>query len=279
MSRFSTWRRSPTREEHVAFVLSGGGSRGAVQVGMLAELTERGIRPDRLYGTSVGAINAASFSGDPTAEGLDRLAHIWLGLSDKVVFPRGRLFGPWQFLQARASMHDATGIRSLIESGLRFERFEDATIPIEVVATVLADGSERWFDKGPALPALLASAAIPGFLPPVTVNGEVLIDGGVVNNVPISRAIEKGATRIYVLLCSAIRPSTPYPRRPIEAVFAAGAIARAARFPRDLLAVDEAVEVIVFAPGNEGADYRDFQKTPEWIDRGRAVVNDVLGSR
>lgn len=267
----------PRRESgHVAFVLGGGGSRGAAQVGMLAALLERGITPNRIYGASVGAINAASFSGDPTLQGVDRLAHTWLGLDADAVFPRGRFFGPWQFLQSRSAVHDALGVRALITAGLRYEHLQDSPIPIEVVATVLGTGEERWFREGPALPALLASAAIPGVLPPVNIDGEVLIDGGVVNNVPISQAIKNGATTIYVLLCGPLHPRTPYPKRPIEAIFAAGALARAARFPRELADLPPGVSVVVFSPGSEGSDYRDFSQTPYWIDAGRREVARVL---
>src|ERR1700733_6073465 len=88
-----------------AFVLAGGGSRGAVQIGMLAELIDRGIRADRVYGASVGAINGAAYAGNPTAKGVEKMAEIWRNVKGTDIFPRGALDGPWAFLQKRAAVH------------------------------------------------------------------------------------------------------------------------------------------------------------------------------
>ena len=93
-------------------------------------------------------------------------------------------------------MYPNTGIRKIVVEGINFERLEDAAIPVEVVATSLTDGRERWFTYGSAVEAVLASSAVPAIFPPVEIDGERYIDGGVVNNVPIRRAIDAGATRI-----------------------------------------------------------------------------------
>ena len=74
-----------------AFVLAGGGSRGAVQVGMLEELVRRGIRADRVFGASVGAINGAAYAGNPTPEGIEHMATIWRRIKGTDIFPRGTL--------------------------------------------------------------------------------------------------------------------------------------------------------------------------------------------
>jgi NTE family protein len=270
-------RTSPEPATMTAFVLAGGGSRGAVQVGMLAELVDRGIRADRVYGASVGAVNGAAYCGDPTPEGMKRLESVWRGLSGAQVFPRSIGHGPWTFLQQRPSVHSAAGLRKVIEDGLDYERLEDAVVPLEVVTTSLSDGRERWLTRGPVVEAVLASAAIPAIFPPVELDGDLLVDGGVVNNVPISRPIAAGASRIYVLLCGPLHYRPRPPRRPVEAVLTGFFVAVHARFGRELALLPEGVEVVVFSGGGEpSADYRDFSATPELIEAGRAEVASVL---
>lgn len=272
------WRRTPPAPTGMtAFVLAGGGTRGAVQVGMLSELVDRGIRADRVYGASVGAVNGAAYCGDPTPEGMKHLESVWRSLSGARVFPRSLGHGPWTFLQQRPSVHSAAGLRQVIEDGLDYERLEDATIPLEVVTTSLSDGRERWLTQGPVVEAVLASAAIPAIFPPVLVEGDLLVDGGVVNNVPISRAIAAGATRVYVLLCGPLHYQPRPARRPVEAVLTGFFVAIHARFSRELALLPEGVEVVVFSGGGDpSADYRDFSGTPELVEAGRAEVSAVL---
>jgi NTE family protein len=261
-----------------AFVLAGGGSRGAVQVGMLEELIRRGIRADRVFGASVGAINGASFAGNPTLEGVEHMARVWRGVKGTEIFPRGTFDGPWAFLQKRASVHANTGLRAIIESGIDYENLEDAIIPVEVVTTSMTDGRERWISRGPAVEAILASSAIPSIFPPVTIDGDMLVDGGVVNNVPISRALAAGCDRIYVLLCGPLHYRPRPPQRPVEAQLTAFFVAIHARFVRELAALPPGVEVVVFSGGGEpSGQYRDFSATATLIDEGRREVADVLG--
>jgi NTE family protein len=258
-------------------VLAGGGSRGAVQVGMLAELVARGIAADRVFGASVGAINGAAYAGDPTPEGVAHMAGVWRGITGNDVFPRGTFDGPWAYFQKRPSVHANSGLRKIIEEGVGYENLEDAQVPIEVVTTSLTDGRERWITRGPATEAILASSAIPAMFPPMTVDGDVLIDGGVVNNVPISRALSAGCRRIYVLLCGPLHYHPQPPRRPAEAVLTAFFVAIHARFVRELAALPPDVEVVVFSGGGDpAAQYRDFSATAALIEEGRTEVADVL---
>ena len=214
----------------IAFVLAGGGSRGAAQVGMLAALVARGIRPDSVYGSSVGAVNSAGFVSDPTAVGVERMATIWRGLTSEDVFPHGRVPTPWRFLQQRESVHPNDGLRRVVETGTGIDRFEDTQVPLNIVATSLTDGRAKWFSTGSLTDAVLASAALPSLLPPVRIDGGVYIDGGVVDNVPISRAMEQGCNRIFVLLCGPLHYMPAPPRRPVEALLTAFFIAVHTRF-------------------------------------------------
>jgi NTE family protein len=248
-----------------------------VQIGMLQELIARGMRADRVYGASVGAINGAAYAGNPTLEGVGHMSDIWMNLTGGDIFPRSALDGPWRFLQNRPSVHANSGLRRIIEAGVDFENLEDAAIPFELVTTSLTDGRERWIAHGNAVEAILASSAIPSIFPPVVIDGDVLVDGGVVNNVPISRALAAGCTRIFVLLCGPLNYHPRQPRRPAEAALTAFFVAIHARFVRELTSLPPGVEVVVFSGGGEpSGQYRDFSGTAAMIEEGRAEVAEVL---
>lgn len=180
-----------------AFVLAGGGSLGAVQAGMLLALTEAGVRPDIILGSSVGALNAAFFAGAPDAAGAARLAEIWCGLRRSDVFPfsPSRLLG---ILRRTDSLVDPAALRHLIATHLPFARLEEARLPLHVMATD-PQGLSVPLSQGPAIEAILASAAIPGIFPPVTIDGRELMDGAVAANTPLRMAVKFGARRIIVL--------------------------------------------------------------------------------
>ena len=260
-----------------ALVLGGGGTRGAVQIGMLQVLTEHGFVPDRIYGSSVGAVNGVAFAGDPTPAGVERMTEIWTGLTRDDVYPQGRLHGPWLYLQQRESVYPNSGLRRVIEAGFTIERIEEAVVPVEVVATSLTDGRERWFTFGSAEEAVLASTAVPAIFPPVEIDGERFIDGGVVNNVPLRRAVESGATRIVVLLCGPPDYAPVSPRRPVEAMLNALMISIHARFARDLAQLPPGVEVIVCSGEPGGVrDFDDFSSTEELMAQGRQEAEEVV---
>jgi NTE family protein len=260
-----------------ALVMAGGGTRGALQIGMLQVLTEHGFVPDRIYGASVGALNGVAFAGDPTRAGVERMTRIWTGLTREAVYPQGRLHGPWLYLQQRDSVYPNTGLRKIIDEGIDFDRLEEATVPVEVVATSLTDGLERWFTYGPVAEAVLASTAIPAIFPPVEINGDRFIDGGVVNNVPIRRAIDAGATRVVVLLCAPPRYAPVTPRRPVEAMLNALFISIHSRFAREMSEIPPGVEVILCS-GSEGGtrDFDDFSSTQALIAQGREEASEVV---
>jgi len=185
--------------DRLAFVLAGGGSLGAVEVGMLRALTEAEVRPDLVVGSSVGAVNAAYFAGAPDLAGVERLAAIWSRIRRGDVFPVGAGQGVMALLGRRSSLLSSRPLRDLLRENLPCQRLEDMAIPCHVVATDLLRGDEVVLSRGSAVTALLASAAIPGVFPPVELDGRHLADGGIASNTPISAAAALGATRVVVL--------------------------------------------------------------------------------
>ncbi len=180
-----------------AFVLAGGGSLGAVQVGMLRSLVAAGVRPDFIVGSSVGAMNACYFAGQPDAEGVERLARIWLGLRRKDIFPFsfGMAFG---LLRHANYLVDPSSLRRLIESHLRYVSLQEAKLPVHIVATDM-QGIAVTLSRGSAVDAIMASAAVPGIFPTVEVDGAPLMDGAIAANTPLWLAMMLGARRIILL--------------------------------------------------------------------------------
>jgi NTE family protein len=195
----------------VAFVLSGGASLGAVEVGMLAALRERGVRPDVIVGTSVGALNGAWLAGHPDTP-IDALAEVWKTLHRSDVFPNDPRRGFLAFAGRRRSFFDAAPLRALIERHVVFPRLEDAPIPLHVVAVEVLTGRDVLLSSGPAVASVLASAALPALFDPVEIDGVPYMDGGVGNNTPISHSVGLGVDQIWVLCaghaCALTEPPT-----------------------------------------------------------------------
>lgn len=203
----------------VAFVLSGGASLGAAQVGMLAALADDGRRPDLLIGTSVGAMNAATYAADP-ADGLRRLARTWGAIRGEHVFPIRPMWLA-RAVTSGGSLVPPSGVERLIRAQLGMVRFEELPTPLRVVATDQIDGSSVVLQDGQVADAVRASIAIPGVFPAVRVAGRHLVDGGVSANVPILQAVEAGARTVVVLEASGPCRLTRPPRGVVEPLLAA----------------------------------------------------------
>lgn len=188
-----------------AFVLTGGGSLGAVQVGMLMALHESGIRPDLLVGTSVGAVNAAYLAGAaapdlPTLGARVRsLAALWQDLHRRDVF-RPDPHRWWDAARGRRpSMFSGSGLARLLEGHLGYDDLEDARVPVAVTVTDLVTGMGSLLRQGPAVTAVRASAAVPGVLPPVQLQGTTFVDGAIGELDVLTRTVAGGVTDLYLL--------------------------------------------------------------------------------
>jgi NTE family protein len=183
-----------------AFVLSGGGSLGAVQVGMLQALAERGVVPDLLVGTSVGAVNAAWVAGHGmSTDSLAALARLWTDLRRQDVFPLSVPHAVAALTGRRSALSSSSSLRALLTANVGIGDLAEAVVPLHVVATDLLSGEEVLLSAGGVVPAVLASAAIPGVFPPVPIDGRHLVDGGVADHTAVSQAVGLGASEIYVL--------------------------------------------------------------------------------
>ncbi len=243
-----------------AFVLGGGGHRGAYEVGMLRALTERGIVPDLVVGTSIGAINGALYAASPDVPGVNALEEDWRSLEFRDLFPGNLWDRTKAAVQQRTYLHANDHLRAWLTQRLSVTSIEDLAVPFECVAARIEDSTEHWFTTGPLIDALLASSAVPGLLPPVVIDGRHHIDGGVVNSIPLSRALEKGATNVYILHVGHIDDELEVPTRAWDVGVVAFEIARRHRFTTDLANVPGDVTVHVLPTGAPRGRYNDASK-------------------
>lgn len=262
----------------VAFVLSGGASLGAVQAGMLEALFERGIRPDLLVGTSVGAINAAFIaSRPPTVQTAHDLQRVWRRLSRTHVFPANPVTAALGFLGLRDHSVSAGSLRRIVLRHLEIEQLEEAAVDLHVVAADVLTGEDVLLSAGSAVDAVLASAAIPGVFPAVSWESQLLMDGAIANNTPISHAVELGADRVVVLQAIGTERLKRAPRGVLAAGVTAASRTLTRRFAEDVVRYADAAELIVLpAPQLEGIMPTDFSHADELIAEGLGRARKML---
>ncbi|MDH3306476.1 MAG: patatin-like phospholipase family protein [Acidimicrobiia bacterium] len=221
----------------VAFVLSGGGNLGAVQVGMLRALAEADVVPDLIVGCSVGAINGAAFAAEPDQRGVERLDRIWgrIADGDPDLMPSSRFVHPTvQMARRGESIHSQSRLEQLLDEELTAKTFKQLRIPFSCVATDVDTAEEVWFDQGRIVPALLASAALPAVYPARSFAGRNLIDGGVLREIHVHQAVALGATELYVLHVGHLDQRPNEVQRPFDSAMRAYWTARRYRFADDM---------------------------------------------
>jgi NTE family protein len=267
-----------------AFVLGGGGLLGAHEVGMLRALAEAGVRPDLVVGTSIGAINGVLVAADPDGAAA-RLDRMWQGEELRLAFSE-RLWGrAVRLVRSGTHLHSLEPLRRVLTAALPGDDFADLELPFQCVAASIENATARWFSSGPLVPAVMASCAVPGLLPPVEVDGGHYFDGGLVDSIPVGRAVALGATTVYVLHVGRIESPLTVPTRPWEVGMVAFEIARRHRFHEEMSSLPGGVRVHVLptggdrvSPGLSQFRYRDKTKVGLSIDRAYAASASYLAA-
>jgi NTE family protein len=267
-----------------AFVLGGGGLLGAHEVGMLRALAEAGVRPDLVVGTSIGALNGVLVAADP-AGAADRLSRMWQGEELRQAFSE-KLFGrAARLVRSGTHLHSLEPLGRLLAEVLPGPGFSDLALPFQCVAASIEGATARWFSSGPVVPAVMASCAVPGLLPPVEIDGEHYFDGGLVDSIPVGRALALGASTVYVLQVGRIESPLAVPRRPWEVGLVAFEIARRHRFHEEMSSLPDHVRVYVLPTGGERLPpgraqfrYRDRSKVGSSIERAYAASASYLAA-
>jgi NTE family protein len=268
-------------DHRTAFVLGGGGMLGSAEVGMLRALIDRSIIPDVIVGSSVGALNGAFIAADPTVATVERMADMWNGLSKREVFG-GSLLSQLNTLARHGTyLHSNDGLRQLLVDGFGADlSFEDLAIPFECIAACIERASAHWFSTGPLTEAVLASCAVPGLLPAVEIEGQHYLDGGLVGSVPIGRAIELGAKRVFVLQVGRLEQPLQPPTRPWQVALVAFEIARRHHFEDELAGLPDGIELHVLPTGSSAPTisirYRDTGRVSQRIDAAFDATADYL---
>ncbi|MBD0292593.1 MAG: patatin-like phospholipase family protein [Jiangellaceae bacterium] len=270
----------------VAFVLGGGGLLGASEVGMLRALVEADVEPTLVVGTSVGAINGAAFAAQPTADMVERLEVFWSKLSRDNVFGGSALRRVSTLARTGTHAHAGAQLRDLLANVVGEDRrIEQLPVRFQCVAAHIERAAECWFDRGPLVDAVMASSAVPGLLPPVEIDGQHYLDGGLVHSIPVGRAVRLGARTVFVLHVGRIeRPLQP-PTKPWEVAAVAFEIARRHRFAADIAEVPEDVTVHVLPTGDPDPPqyanlaalrYRDTSRVAERIELAHQAAASYL---
>ena len=271
----------------VAFVLGGGGKLGAAEVGMLRALVDAGIAPDLVLGTSIGAVNGVALAADPTDVGIARLRALWTEVDHSGLFGGSVVDRLRHLARTRTSLHSNEPLRRLLERALPVRSFDDLAVPFQCVAACIETSDAHWFSSGDLIEAVLASCAVPGLLPAVRIGDRHYLDGGIVESIPVRRALELGADEVYVLQVGRIEEPLRAPTRPHEVAMVAFEIARRRSYASAMADLPAGVTVHVLPTGGSGPRfndlrqlrYRDFSDIDERIRTAERASADYLAGR
>jgi len=266
----------------LAFVLSGGGSRGALQVGALKVLIEAGIRPDMVVGTSIGSVNATFLAADPTIAGIEKLEAIWHELENTVIFPGGKGVALLRFIRGRPSLYLNDRVHEILMQHLPSSRFEELALPCYAIAIDLDSGEIVGFgDQQEDLleDGLMSSMALVPAYPPWRVGERRFIDGGFGAVLPVRQAIERGATQII-----ALHLRTPLlPSESVQSAFevmtqAADLLARQQTATDIAYAMDQVELFTIDLYSDAHIPLDDFSRTISRIAKGQEVAMSALAN-
>ena len=272
------WHRNRPDERafarpRIAFVLSGGGSLGAMQAGQLIAVLEAGITPDLVIGVSAGALNGAAIAHDPTDGAAQQLAKIWRGLRRRDVLLGSRHERAWHVVRRHPHLYRSDGLVDLVSRFLPLEDLDQLPTRFEAGTVNLDDARFEFHSSGDPRAVLVASASLPGLFRPVMINGRRHVDGGIAVNLPVQRARDLGATVILAFDC---RAGTKH-NLPVE-LSALGVLTSSIAVAREILtpAHDHPSVIRLPAPDTQGIDVFDFSHGDRLITEGRELVTDFL---
>lgn len=252
---------------------------------MLQALADAGVEPDLIVGASVGALNGAIVAARPLGRAVERLEAAWTSDTFARIYSEGVVERATNLVRHGTHLHSNEPIREVIDRWAPASTIEDLSVRFQCVAAQIETSREIWFDQGPLADRVLASAAVPGLFPPVRIDDRHYLDGGVVNSIPISRAVELGATEIYVLHVGNIDVPLEVPTRAWDVAMVAFEVSRRHRFDRDLRSVPPGVTVRVLPTGamrparfNDPRRllYRASESIPDAIARAREATSEYL---
>jgi NTE family protein len=205
-------------EKRLAFVLGGGGARGALQVGAFRALFEAGYQPDLLVGTSIGAANAACLGlWGVNMDGVAVLERAYQTMAEgRLMDPPGRL--AWHAISGRPFYTSKRTREFLIPAGitpeLRFEQIQN--VRLGLIGAEMGSGQPVIYGMDPGqsvLEGVMASCAVPPWFEPIENDDELIVDGGALSLLPIEPALNMGATEIIALDLSGSPSQSRLPRR------------------------------------------------------------------
>ena len=273
--------------EKIAFVFSGGSSFGSMEVGMLKALIEYGVSADFVVGTSVGALNATYYAYNPNINGARKLEEIWNSIKSKDIFPVSPIKSILRIAKGKNYLIDSSGLENLLKNVLPCKNLEDTKIPVHIVATDILTGEEVVFSSGEAVKRLLASAAIPVTYPSVEIGNHLLVDGGVLNNTPISTAIRFGASKVIVLPTGYTCDRREEPSSLIEMVLTSYSYMQHQKLATDIEFYKEKAKLKVIPPlcpitispkdfsKSKELIKRAYESTQEWLKMGNLESDEV----
>jgi NTE family protein len=255
-----------TGKNKVAFVLSGGGSLGSVQVGMIKALFEHGIVPDFFVGSSVGAINAAFICGNPTMEGVLILERIWLSVKGKDIFPTGLVSSVIRILRNKSYLISNHGLRRLLENHLPYASLGETKITCLLIATDILTGEQVVLTSGNIVDAVLASSALPGIFPTMELAGRFLFDGSISSNTPLSVAAEYGAKEVFILPAGYVATLQKKPSGVVNIFLHSLNILMGQQFFRDIEFFRNNINIHILPPiKQQSTFFNDLSKTEEYL--------------
>jgi NTE family protein len=256
---------------------------------MLRALDDAGVAPDLILGTSIGAFNGSVVADRPGQAGVEALSGLWEEIGQSDVLQGSRRDRLKNVATLRPALHETSELRALLEHVHPPDRkIEELAVPFQCVAASIERAAEHWFASGPLIEALLASSAVPALFPPVEIGGEHFYDGGLVNSVPLARAVELGARVVYVMQVGRMESPLRPPERLHEAALISFEIARRHRYTTAVENLPEGIELHVLPSGNPVAfddkrqlKWRDVSSTTGLIDdayrASKAYLSEALG--